>query len=171
MECRIFLASLTAHTNGMIDGEWIDLTDNNAMDKIETFMDEREGHEFFIADNVASVPMEISEYDDPFYLVDFVKRLEDLDKTQFEAYETIINETGLDLEEALDKVEKWEFDAIEWDHNTSIEECIGYYYADLNGFLDYDEIIRMYFDYESYGRDICIEAYVCDNGKTIFVID
>ena len=38
MECRIFLASLTAHTNGMIDGEWIDLTDNNAMDKIEAFM-------------------------------------------------------------------------------------------------------------------------------------
>ena len=169
MECRIFLASLTAHTNGMIDGEWIDLTDNNAKDEIKAFMDEREGHEFFIADSSTSVAMDIGEYDDPFYLVDFVKRLEDLDETQLEAYEAIMNESGWCREEALDKAESWEFDVIDWDC-ASVEKSVGRYYAELSEFLDYDETIRRYFDYESYGRDLCINNYVCDNGKTIFVL-
>ena len=169
MECRIFLASLTAHTNGIIDGNWIDLIDNNAMEKIKAFKDAREEHEFFIADTSASVPMEISEYDDPCYLVDFVKRLEDLDETQLEAYEAIMNESGWGREEALDTAENREFDEIDWDYE-SIEESVGYYYAELNGFLDYDETIRRYFDYEAYGRDICIESDVYDNGKTIFVM-
>lgn len=169
MECRILLASLTAHTNGMIDGEWIDLTDNNAKDEIKAFMDEREGHEFFIADNVASVPMDIDENDDPYKLVDFMKRLEDLDEIQLEAYETIMNESGWYRKEALDTVENWEFDAIEW-KDGSIEKAVGYYYAELGGYLDTDDTIRKYFDYEKYGRDICDERYVWDNGRTIFVI-
>lgn len=169
MECRICWASLTAHTNGIIDGEWIDLTDDNAMDKIKAFKDAREGHEFFIGDSMASVPMEIGEYDDPYKLVTFVKRLENLDETQLDAYEAMVSELGLDREEALNKAENWEFDAIEWDSG-NCEETIGYYYAEIGGFLDYDETISKYFDYEKYGRDICIESYVCDNGQIIFVL-
>ena len=34
MECKIFLASLTAHTNGIIDGEWIDLTNTRALENL-----------------------------------------------------------------------------------------------------------------------------------------
>ena len=169
MECRIFLASLTAHTNGMIDGEWIDLTDNNAMDKIDEFKDEREGHKFFIPDSSTSVAMDIGEYDDPYELVELVERLEDLDETQFEAYETIMNESSWCREEALDTAESWEFDAIEW-KDESIEKTVGYYYADLGGYMDIDYTIRKYFDYEGYGREICEESYVWDNGRTIFVI-
>ena len=170
MECRIFLASLTAHTNGMIDGEWIDLTDNNAMDKIDAFMDEREGHKFFISDSSTSVAMDIGEYDDPYELVEFVERLEDLDETQLDAFDAMVTGLRLDREDALDKAESWEFDVIEWDWE-SIEESVGYYYAELNGYTNMaDDTIRKYFNYEAYGRDICIESDVCDNGKTIFVI-
>lgn len=169
MECKICWASLTAHTNGIIDGVWIDLTDASAMDKIKAFKDARDGHEFFIGDSMASVPMDISEYDDPDELVDFVERLENLDETQLEAYGAMMEELGLDREEALEKAEGWEFDAIEWNDGT-IEECVGSYYAELSGWLDYDDTIRSYFDYEAYGRDICIDSYVCDNGKTIFVL-
>lgn len=169
MEYKIFLASRTAYTRGIIDGDWIDLTDANAYEKIEDFMDEREGQEFFIADSMESVPMDIGEYEDPYALVDFVERLENLDETQLEAYEAIMNELGLEREEALDIAENWEFDAIEWDGG-SIEVCIGYYYAELNGWLDYDEAIWRYFDYEKYGRDISVKHDVCENGKTIFVI-
>ena len=170
MEYKIFLTSLTKYTNGIIDGEWIDLTDNNAKDKIKAFMDEREGHEFFISDSSTSVAMDIGEYDDPCELVDFVKRLEELDVTQLEAYDAIVSELGWSRKEALDTAENWEFDAIEW-NSGSIEKCIGYYYAELNGYTNNDDyIIRKYFDYESYGSDICSESHVCDNGNTIFVI-
>lgn len=170
MECKIFLTSLTAYTRGIIDGEWIDLTDNEAEEKIKAFMDKREGHEFFIADSMASVYMDISEYDDPHKLVVFVKRLQNLDDTQLEAYDVMMSELGWEREEALEKAESWEFDAIEWT-NGSIEECVGRYYAEGDGYMDHDDYkIRIYFDYEAYGRDICIENYVCDNGKTIFVI-
>lgn len=169
MKCKIYLVSLTEYNKGMIDGKWIDLTDNNnARDEIEAFMDAREGEEFFIADNVASVPMEISEYENIFELVDFVKRLEELDETQVEAYEAIVSELGWDREEALDTAESWEFDAIDW-NDESLETAVGYYYAEISGYTA-DNTIRSYFDYEKYGRDICIESDVCDNGKTIFII-
>lgn len=170
MEYKILLTSLTAYTNGIIDGEWIDLADNKALETIDEFKDARGEHEFFIADSMMSVPMDISEYDDPYKLVDLVKRLENLDETQLEAYDTIMNELGWEREEALDKVESWEFDAIEWNDGT-IEECVGRYYAEQEGYMEKENYkIRIYFDYESYGRDICIDNYVCDNGKTIFVI-
>ena len=170
MECKIFLTSLTEYTRGIIDGEWIDLTDNNAKDKIKAFMNEKEGHEFLISDSSTSVAMDIGEYDDPYELVDFVKRLEELDETQLNAYDAIVSELGWYREEALGTAENWEFDAIER-NSGSIEQCVGYYYAELNGYTDNkDSIISRYFDYESYGRDICIESYVCENGNTIFVI-
>lgn len=170
MECKIFLTSLTKYNKGIIDGEWIDLTDNNAEDKIEAFMEEREGHEFFISDASTSVAMDIGKYDDPYNLVDFVKRLEDLDETQLEAYDAMVTDLRLDREDALDKAESWEFNAIDWDC-ASIEESVGYYYAKLKGYTNMaDATIRNYFNYEAYGRDICIESYVCNNGKTIFVI-
>lgn len=171
MECKIFLTSLTAHTNGIIDGEWIDLTNTKALEKIDAFINAREGHEFFIADSMASVYMDISEYDDPHKLVDLVKRLQNLDDTQLEAYDVMMSELGWEREEALEKAESWEFDAIEWNDDGNIEERVGYYYAKLNGYTDTnDYIISRYFDYESYGRDICIKNDVADNGKTIFVI-
>lgn len=169
MDCKICWASLTAHTNGVIDGEWIDLTDANAMAKIKAFMDAREGHEFFVGDSMASVPMDISEYDSPYELVKLVGRLKDLDETQLNAYEAMVSEVGLDREEALDKAETWDFDAIEWDGG-NIEETVGRYFAELSGWLEYDDAIRKYFDYEKYGRDICIKSDVCDNGNTIFVL-
>lgn len=170
MECNIFLTSLTEYNKGIIDGEWIDLTDTKALDKIDEFMGEREGHEFLIADSSASVPMEISENDDPYELFDLVERLKDLDETQLDVYETIMSELGWEREEALEKAESWEFDVINWDC-ASIEEAVGYYYAELNGYTDNDDyIISRYFNYEAYGRDICMESDVCDNGKTIFVI-
>lgn len=137
MEYRILFASRTAFDNGIIDGEWIDLTDAYALEKIDAFKDAREGHEFFIGDSMTSLPMNISEYEDPCELVNFVSRLEDLDETQLEAYEAIMSELELDCEDALDKVENREFDAIEWDIG-NLEECV--------------------------------DHYVCDNGKTIFVI-
>lgn len=169
MECTIFLASLTAYTNDIIDGKWIDLTNANAMDKIKAFKDAREGHEFFIGDSMASVSMDISEYDDPYGLVKFVEQLKDLDETQLDAYEAIINELGFEREEVLEMVENWEFDAIEWDNGT-LEEAVGRYYVELSGYLDYDETIRDCIDYEKYGRNICIKSDVCDDGKTIFVL-
>lgn len=169
MEYRIFLASLTAYNQGMIDGVWVDLKDANAMDKIKAFKDAREEHEFFISDSMTSVTMNISEYDNTDELIAFVKRLENLDALQLEAYDAIMSELDFEREEALDKVENWEFDAIEWDGG-NIEEAVGGYYAELSGWLEYDETIRIYFDYEAYGRDICIDSEVCDNGDTIFVL-
>ena len=170
MDCNIFLASLTEYSEGIIDGEWIDLTNTYAKEAIDAFKVARDGHEFFIADCSASVPMEIGEYDDPYELVDFVERLEDLDETQLEAYETIMHELGWDREEALDKVESWEFDVINWDW-ASIQESVGYYYADLYGYTNTaDDTLRKYFDYEAYGREICLESDICTNGNTIFVL-
>ena len=170
MECKIFLVSSTKYKKSIIDGEWIDLTDNNALDKIDKFMDERQGHEFLIAGSSASVPLEISENDNPYKLVDLVKRLKNLDKTQLEAYEAIMYELGWQREGALDKVENWEFDAIDY-NCASIEEAVGYYYAEILGYTSMvDDKISKYFDYKAYGSDICDESYVCDNGSTIFVI-
>ena len=112
----------------------------------------------------------IDEYGDPRELVDLLERLKDLDETQLEAYETIINELGWDREEVLDMVENWEFDAIEW-NDGSIEETVGYYYANLNEYTTIDDgTISKYFDYEAYGRDICLKSDKCDNGRTIFII-
>ena len=170
MECNIFLASLTNYNKGIIDGGWIDLTDTKAMENIDKFRRERKGHEFFIADSSASVAMDIGEYDGLYDLVDFVNRLKDLDETQLEAYEAIMRGLGWKREEALDKAESWEFDVIDWDCE-SIEKAVGYYYAELNGYTNMaDYIISRYFDYEAYGRDICLKSDICDNGKTIFVI-
>ena len=170
MEYRILFASKTAFNKGIIDGEWIDLTNTKALEKIDAFKNAREGHEFFIADSITSVSLDISEYDKPRELVALVSRLEELNTTQLEAYETIMVELGWERTEALDTAESWKFEAIKWNNNESIEKRLGYYYAKLNGYIDKGYIISNYFDYEKYGRDICIENYVCDNGKTIFVI-
>lgn len=152
MEYKILFASKTAFANGngIIDGEWIDLKDKNAIKKIDAFKNAREGHEFFIGDSMASVYLDISEDDNPRELVNLVKRLEKLDNTQLEAYDVIMSELGWEREEALKKAENCEFDAIEW-NDGSLEESVRRYY-------------------ESYGRDIFAKNNVCDNGETIFVI-
>lgn len=113
--------------------------------------------EAFISDYETDINgLEISEYASIDDLNDLAEELERLDRYELEAFGAMLD-AGLDTDEALQKVKDYEYRMYDGCYSmTDVAEM----YCEETGVLDkMPDDLRMYFDFEAFGRDMDINGH------------
>ena len=124
--------------------------------------------ESFISDYETDINgLSISEYASIDDLNELAEELENFDEYELEAFGAMLD-AGLDTDEALQKVQDNEYRL--YDGCYSMAE-VAEMYADETGLLNsVPEDLRMYFDFESYGRDMDINGHFIETDSGIVEI-
>lgn len=157
MSIRIFLQDLAEYNNGNLKGEWFDLP-NDTEEMLESVL-VGDNEEYFITDYEA--PFKIDEHDDLEELNEQAEQLDSIDEVEQERVFFLMDNEGLDLEDALDK---WE-DVMFYDNMTL--EDLAYQFVDEGLFGDIADTIKNYIDYEAIARDLGMDGYT-ETDKGVF---
>lgn len=124
--------------------------------------------EAFISDYETDINgLEIREYASIDDLNELAEELSNLDEYELEAFGAMLD-AGLDTDEALQKVQDNEYRI--YDGCYSMAE-VAEMYADQTGLLSsMPDDLRMYFDFEAYGRDMDIEGHFIETDSGIVEI-
>ena len=164
---NIYLTNLGKYNEGILQGEWLELPATD--EEIEACKD-RIGindhyEEWFITDYETDVNgLTVGEYDD----IEELNQLAEIIEQDAEGVAALIYFGYTEAEEIADRLD--DLIHIEGSHMMSMDESIGYYYAEECGTIDgIPENLRCYFDYEAYGRDIRLEGnfYETESGDII----
>lgn len=119
--------------------------------------------EAFISDYETDINgLEISEYASIDDLNELAEELSNLDEYELEAFGAMLD-AGLATDEALQKVKDYEYRL--YDGCYSMAE-VAEMYADETGLLSsLPDDLRMYFDFEAYGRDMDIEGHFIETAS------
>ena len=155
-EPRIYVACLSAYSNGKLHGEWIDCLNTTAdqiEEQIEAMLEsspEEDAEEWGIHDFEGFGEYKVSENEDLDNLVELADLIEEygevaLAVTEFEVH---VDRIKLLCEEGymgeFSSKKYWAFE----------------YLKDTNSLPD-NELVAMYFDYEAYARDAELNGDVC----------
>ena len=124
--------------------------------------------ESFISDYETDINgLSINEYASIDDLNELAEELENFDEYELEAFGAMLD-AGLDTDEALQKVQDNEYRL--YDGCYSMAE-VAEMYADETGLLSsMPDDLRMYFDFEAYGRDMDIEGHFIETDSGIVEI-
>ena len=124
--------------------------------------------EAFISDYETDINgLSISEYASLDDLNELADELSNLDEYELEAFGAMLD-AGLDTDEALQKVQDYEYRLYSGCY--SMAE-VAEMYADETGLLSsMPDHLRMYFDFEAYGRDMDIEGHFIETDSGIVEI-
>ena len=152
---RIFYENLGLYNEGIISGEWIDLpVSDEELEAVRNRTGYDETHEeYFIADFETDADgLTVGEYDD----IDELNELAELIDEDPDIVSALLYHGYYTAEEIRDK--KDDVLVIDNSNTMTLEEAVGYYYAELNGIENQLGGLSYYFDYEKYGRDIVLEG-------------
>lgn len=161
---RAFITNLGKYNEGELIGKWIDLPiSEEDFEEVlkEIGVDGENYEEYFFSDyDYDDVEdLKFSEYEDIDDLNDIAEKLENLSSYELDIFNAVAQYYGIKY--AL------EFNINEYVLHTNInnEEDLGLYYVEEVYCEDLDKLgyLANYFDYESFGRDIAIDA---DGGFT-----
>lgn len=147
---RVYVGTYAKYNNGSIDGAWIDLDDHDLdsfQEAIHELHKDEEDPEFMYQD-WEGIPDEfIGECG--FNLKEFFEYLEVVTTSYLDDE---VFEAGMDLGIPYESIE----DAYYGQFNSF--EDLAYEYVESTGLLhDVPESIKMYFDYQSFGRDLAMD--------------
>lgn len=160
---KIYVGTYAKYNDGSIDGKWVDLSEYNTYEEFvdaccELHKDEKDP-EFMVQDyenfpekwyHEGGLPTEeefnkINEY----YMMDDDRK---------GAYEAFVNYTGLDSMDDFEEAYEGKFDSAE-DFAYNMVENLGW---DGIG----SDNLEMYFDYDSFGRDLMYDFHIGDPDNT-----
>lgn len=159
---NIFITNLGKYNEGQLIGEWVSLpVAKEELEKVYTRIGiNAEYEEMFISDYETDMNYEVNEYDNIDELNEMMETIADLDESDIEALDAMMEE-GYSFNEALDKVQNGDYSIYYDCHDMEdvameiIESC---------GMLDgVPENIARYFDYKAYGRDLSFEGHFVFN--------
>ena len=149
---KIFLTNLGKYNEGYLIGEWVNLPiDDEELEEVKKRIGINELYEeWFISDYETDIDgLEISEYDNIEELNEVAEALENLDETDLEIVEAML-EKGASIKEALDGKD----DCMIY-YNCDDMSDVAEQYCEECGLLDLiPENLRYYFDFEAFGRDM-----------------
>lgn len=160
---RIYYTNLGLYNEGILSGEWIDLpASDEEIENVRNRTGYDEAHEeYFITDYETDINnLKVEEFDSIEELNALAELIED-DPEVVEALLYFGYDTAAEIEDEKDNV----MYITTCGSFEDMHEAVGRHYADEC--LNIPENIEMYFDYEAYGRDICLEGqfYEADNGS------
>lgn len=150
---KIYVTNLKKYNEGALVGEWVDLPHEDIESVINKISNDG-ADELFITDYESELEgLEVGEYDNIETLDSIMQEVDNLTDSELLAFQAYLL-NGSSLDEALEEVHQGNY-TIYYDCNDMSD--VVYQIVNDCGLLDgVPEEVKMYFDYEAYGRDMDI---------------
>lgn len=151
---KIFISNLKEYNEGQIIGEWVDLP-CEGLEEVLDKISNNGNDELFISDYETDISgLKVSEYDNILELNDMTEEIDNFDDEEVIIFQAYLDQYANDIEQALEEVRQGNYTIYE---NCDNMEDVAYQAVNESGLLDgVPEQVKMYFDYEAYGRDMDI---------------
>lgn len=164
MSIEIYLSNLGKHTEGRLEGTWVNLpVPIDKLDKVlaEIGIDERY-EEYFITDcetSFSGMREAIGEFTSLAALNELAEMVDGLSKDREEVFAAVMEtESCGSIEEIKEIIEQLDdFDLLQ---GVDDDAALGAVYADEYGCIDIPDHLRNYFDYAAFGRDIRMDSNI-----------
>lgn len=152
---KIFISNLKEYNNGKIIGEWVSLP-CEGLEEVLHKISNNGNDELFISDYETDISnLKISEYDDILQLNEIAEEIDNLSDDEVIALQAYLEQYN-DIEQALEEVRQGNY-TIYYDCDDMSD--VAYQVVNESGLLDgVPEELKVYFDYEAYGRDLSING-------------
>lgn len=153
---KIFISNLKEYNNGKIIGEWVSLP-CEGLEEVLDKISNNGNDEVFISDYETDISgLKIGEYEDILQLNEIAEEIDNLSDDELLALQAYLEQYANDIEQALDEVRQGNY-RIYYDCDNM--ENVAYQVVNDCGLLDgVPEELKVYFDYEAYGRDLSING-------------
>ena len=151
---KIFISNLKEYNEGQIIGEWVDLP-CEGLEEVLDKISNNGNDELFISDYETDISgLKVSEYDNILELNDMTEEIDNLSDDEVIAFQAYLEQYTNDLQQALDAVRQGNYRIY---YNCDNMKDVAYQVVNDCGLLDgVPEEVKIYFDYEAYGRDLDI---------------
>ncbi len=151
---KIYVTNLKEYNNGKIIGEWVSLP-CEGLEEVLNKISNNGNDELFISDYETDISnLKISEYDDILQLNEIAEEIDNLSDDELIAFQAYLEQYANNIEQALEEVRQGNYRIY---YNCDNMEDVAYQAVNESGLLDgVPEQVKMYFDYEAYGRDMDI---------------
>lgn len=153
---KIFISNLKEYNNGKIIGEWVSLP-CEGLEEVLNKISNNGNDELFISDYETDISnLKISEYDDILQLNEIAEEIEEMREDELIAFQAYLEQYANNMEQALEEVRQGNYRIY---YNCDNMEDVAYQVVNDCGLLDgVPEEVKIYFDYEAYGRDMEING-------------
>ena len=151
---KIFISNLKEYNNGKIIGEWVSLPCEDIEEVLEKISNSGKD-ELFISDYETDINgLKVAEYEDSLQLNEIAEEIDNFDDEEVIIFQAYLEQYTNDLQQALDAVRQGNYRIY---YNCDNMEDVAYQVVNDCGLLDgVPEEVKIYFDYEAYGRDLDI---------------
>lgn len=151
---KIFISNLKEYNNGKIIGEWVSLP-CEGLEEVLNKISNNGNDELFISDYETDISnLKISEYEDSLQLNEIAEEIEEMREDELIAFQAYLEQYANNMEQALEEVRQGNYRIY---YNCDNMEDVAYQVVNDCGLLDgVPEEVKIYFDYEAYGRDLDI---------------
>lgn len=152
---KIYVTNLKEYNNGKIIGEWVSLPHEGLEEVLEKISNSGKD-ELFISDYETDINgLKVAEYEDILQLNEIAEEIEEMREDELIALQAYLEQYN-DIEQALEEVRQGNYRIY---YNCDNMEDVAYQVVNDCGLLDgVPEEVKIYFDYEAYGRDIDING-------------
>lgn len=153
---KIFISNLKEYNNGKIIGEWVSLP-CEGLEEVLDKISNNGNDELFISDYETDLnSLKIGEYEDILQLNEIAEEIEEMREDELIAFQAYLEQYANNMEQALEEVHQGNYRIY---YNCDNMEDVAYQAVNESGLLDgVPEQVKMYFDYEAYGRDLSIDG-------------
>lgn len=151
---KIYVTNLRKYNNGKIIGEWVNLPCEGLEEVLDKISNNGKD-ELFISDYETDISgLKVAEYKDILQLNEIAEEIDNFDDEEVIIFQAYLDQYANDIEQALEEVRQGNYTIYE---NCDNMEDVAYQAVNESGLLDgVPEQVKMYFDYEAYGRDMDI---------------
>lgn len=151
---KIFISNLKEYNNGKIIGEWVSLP-CEGLEEVLNKISNNGNDELLISDYETDISnLKISEYEDSLQLNEIAEEIEEMREDELIAFQAYLEQYANNMEQALEEVRQGNYRIY---YNCDNMEDVAYQVVNDCGLLDgVPEEVKIYFDYEAYGRDLDI---------------
>lgn len=153
---KINVTNLKKYNEGALVGEWVSLSHEGLEEVLEKISNSGKD-ELFISDYETDINgLKVAEYEDILQLNEIAEEIEEMREDELIALQAYLEQYANDMEQALDEVRQGNYRIY---YNCDNMEDVAYQVVNDCGLLDgVPEEVKIYFDYEAYGRDMEING-------------
>lgn len=151
---KIYVTNLSKYNEGALVGEWVNLPCEGLEEVLDKISNNGKD-ELFISDYETDISgLKVAEYKDILQLNEIAEEIDNFDDEEVIIFQAYLDQYANDIEQALEEVRQGNYTIYE---NCDNMEDVAYQAVNESGLLDgVPEQVKMYFDYEAYGRDMDI---------------
>ena len=153
---KIYVTNLRKYNEGQIIGEWVSLP-CEGLEEVLNEISNNGNDELFISDYDTDINgLKIGEYEDILQLNEIAEEIDNLSDDELIAFQAYLEQYANNMEQALDEVHQGNYRIY---YNCDNMSDVAYQVVNECGLLDgAPEELKVYFDYEAYGRDLSING-------------